>query len=171
MKRTIVTALTVAACFLLQTSVFKFFRLANITPNLLIILVSSVAVMRGQKEGMLVGFFSGLLLDIFYGSLLGGFAFIYMLFGFIDGFFNRIYYSDDSFLPVIMIGVNDLVYGIIMYILCGLLNNHLKVFYYIKSIILPEIVYTVAVGLVMYQILLRINDWLDKNEKGSADFV
>ena len=171
MKRTIVTALTVAACFLLQTSGFKFFRLANITPNLLIILVSSVAVMRGQKEGMLVGFFSGLLLDIFYGSLLGGFAFIYMLFGFIDGFFNRIYYSDDSFLPVIMIGVNDLVYGIIMYILCGLLNNHLKVFYYIKSIILPEIVYTVAVGLVMYQILLRINDWLDKNEKGSADFV
>lgn len=171
MRRTIVTALTVFVCFLLQTSVFKFFKLANIAPNLLIILVSSVAVMRGQKEGMLVGFFSGLLLDIFYGSLLGGFAFIYMMFGFIDGFFHKIYYSDDSFLPVIMIGVNDLVYGFIMYILCGLLNNHLKIFYYIKSIILPEIVYTVAVGLVMYQILLRINDWLDKNEKGSADFV
>ena len=74
-------------------------------------------------------------------------------------------------LPVIMIGVNDLVYGFIMYILCGLLNNHLKIFYYIRSTILPEVVYTVAVGLVMYQILLRINDWLDKNEKGSADFV
>ena len=133
MRRTVVTALTVAACFLLQTSVFKFFKMANIAPNLLIILVSSIAVMRGQKEGMLVGFFSGLLLDIFYGSLLGGFAFIYMLFGFVDGFFNRIYYSDDTFLPVIMIGVNDLVYGLIMYILCGLLNNHLKIFYYIKS--------------------------------------
>ena len=171
MRRTVVTALTVAACFLLQTSVFKFFKMANIAPNLLIILVSSIAVMRGQKEGMLVGFFSGLLLDIFYGSLLGGFAFIYMLFGFVDGFFNRIYYSDDTFLPVIMIGVNDLVYGLIMYILCGLLNNHLKIFYYIKSTILTEMVYTVAVGLVMYQILLRINDWLDKNEKGSADFV
>ena len=114
MRRTVVTALTVAACFLLQTSVFKFFKMANIAPNLLIILVSSIAVMRGQKEGMLVGFFSGLLLDIFYGSLLGGFAFIYMLFGFVDGFFNRIYYSDDTFLPVIMIGVNDLVYGLIM---------------------------------------------------------
>ena len=171
MRRTIVTALTVVACFLLQTSVFEFFKLADISPNLLIVLVSSVAVMRGQKEGMLVGFFSGLMLDIFYGSLLGGYAFIYMLFGFIDGFFNRIYYSDDSFLPVIMIGVNDLVYGFIMYILCGLLNNHLKIFYYIRSTILPEVVYTGGVGLVMYQILLRINDWLDKNEKGSADFV
>lgn len=171
MKRTIVTALTIVACFLLQTSVFEFFKLANIAPNILIILVSSVAVMRGQKEGMLVGFFCGLMLDIFYGSLLGGYAFLYMLFGFVDGFFHRIYYSDDSFLPVIMIGINDLVYGLIMYILCGLLNNHLKIFYYIKSTILPEMVYTVAVGLVLYQILLRVNDWLEKNEKGSADFV
>ena len=43
--------------------------------------------------------------------------------------------------------------------------------YYLKNIILPEIVYTVAVGLVFYQILLRINDWLEKNEKRGADFV
>ena len=80
-------------------------------PNVLLILVASVSVMRGQKEGMLTGFFSGLLLDIFYGSWLGGFAFLYMFFGFVDGLFNQIYYSDDNFLPVIMIGVNDLVYG------------------------------------------------------------
>ena len=58
-----------------------------------------------------------------------------------------------------------------MYILCGLLHNHLRIVYYLKNIILPEIVYTVAVGLVFYQILLRINDWLEKNEKRGADFV
>ena len=64
MRRTIVTALTVVACFLLQTSVFEFFKLADISPNLLIVLVSSVAVMRGQKEGMLVGFFIKLSLTV-----------------------------------------------------------------------------------------------------------
>lgn len=171
MRRIIVTAITVVLCFILQTSVFELFKLANITPNILLILVSSIAVMRGQKEGMIVGFFSGLLLDIFYGSLLGGFAFLYMLFGFVDGFFNKVYYSDDNFLPLIMIGVNDLIYGIIMYLFCGLLQNHLHVFYYVKSIILPEMVYTVAVGLLLYQVLLRLNDWIEKNKKGSADIV
>ena len=45
---------------------------------------------------MIVGFFSGLLMDIFYGSTIGGFAFLYMMFGFVDGFFHRIYYSDDN---------------------------------------------------------------------------
>lgn len=114
MRRIVVTAITILVCFLLQTSVFDLFKLADTVPNVLLILVSSVSVMRGQKEGMLTGFFGGLLLDIFYGSWLGGFAFIYMLFGFVDGLFNQIYYSDDNFLPIIMIGVNDLVYGIIM---------------------------------------------------------
>lgn len=150
---------------------FELIKLAGITPNILLILISSVAVMRGQKPGMIVGFFCGLLMDIFYGSTIGGFAFLYMVFGFVDGFFNRIYYSDDNILPLVLIGVNDLIYGFIMYILCGLLQNHLQIIYYLKNIILPEMVYTVAVGLVCYQILLRINDWLEKNEKRGADFV
>ncbi len=129
--------------------------------------------MRGQKPGMIVGFFCGLLMDIFYGSTIGGFAFLYMVFGFVDGFFNRIYYSlMIIFFLLVLIGVNDLIYGFIMYILCGLLQNHLQIIYYLKNILLlPEMVYTVAVGLVCYQILLRINDWLEKNEKRGADFV
>ena len=141
MKRGIVTAVLVFICFILQTSVFELIKLAGITPNILLILISSVAVMRGQKPGMIVGFFCGLLMDIFYGS------------------------------TIVLIGVNDLIYGFVMYILCGLLQNHLRIIYYLKNIILPEMVYTVAVGLVCYQILLRINDWLEKNEKRGADFV
>ena len=99
MKRGIVTAVLVFICFILQTSVFELIKLAGITPNILLILISSVAVMRGQKPGMIVGFFSGLLMDIFYGSTIGGFAFLYMVLGFVDGFFNLIYYSDDNILP------------------------------------------------------------------------
>lgn len=96
---------------------------------------------------------------------------MYMIFGFVGGLFNQIYYSDDNFLPIIMIGAGDLIYGICMYIVYGLLQNHMHILFYIRTIILPEMVYTVAVGLILHQILLRINDWLEKNNKGSADFV
>ena len=75
MKRGIVTAVLVFICFILQTSVFELIKLAGIAPNILLIFISSIAVMRGQKPGMIVGFFSGLLMDIFYGSTIGGFAF------------------------------------------------------------------------------------------------
>lgn len=171
MRRVIFTGLITILFFVLQTSVFELFKLANIVPNVIIILVSSVAVMRGQKAGMLTGFFAGLLMDLFFGSYLGGLAFLYMLFGFVDGFFNRIYYSDDNFLPLILIGANDLVYGLIMFVVRGLLRNHLHFFYYLTSIILPELVYTVAVGLVLYQVLLRLNGLMERYEEGSADIV
>ena len=58
MRRGIVTAVLVFICFILQTSVFELIKLAGIAPNILLIFISSIAVMRGQKPGMIVGFFS-----------------------------------------------------------------------------------------------------------------
>ena len=171
MKRVLFYTGVILAGFMLQNNLFAASNLIDTVPNILLIITFAFGFIRGTVDGMLVGFFSGLLMDIFYGSTIGGFAFLYMVFGFVDGFFNRIYYSDDNILPLVLIGVNDLIYGFIMYILCGLLQNHLRIIYYLKNIILPEMVYTVAVGLVCYQILLRINDWLEKNEKRGADFV
>ena len=55
---------------------FKALTFANISPNLLIIAVSSFGFMRGRKEGMWVGFFCGLLIDIFFGNLIGIYALI-----------------------------------------------------------------------------------------------
>ena len=171
MKRIIVSAISIILSFIFQTAVFGLFKLADTAPNIMLILVVSIAVMRGQKEGMIVGFFSGLMLDIFYSSYLGILAFVFMLFGFVNGLFNRIYYAEDTFLPLVLIAINDIIYGIVMYIGCGLLKNHLHFFLYIKKIILPEIVYTVAVALIFYRIYLRMNNWLEKSEKGSVDFV
>ena len=78
--------ITVYACiiigsFTLQTSVFHFFSLANITPNFMLVTVMAAGLMRGRKAGIAVGFFSGLLIDIFFGEYLGMYAFIYMIFG------------------------------------------------------------------------------------------
>ena len=157
MKRGIVTAVLVFICFILQTSVFELIKLAGIAPNILLIFISSIAVMRGQKPGMIVGFFSGLLMDIFYGSTIGGFAFLYMMFGFVDGFFHRIYYVEDVLLPMIMISLNDFIYNIIIYVVFFLMRNRLDFLGYLKDVMLPEMIYTILITLFFYKILVRIN--------------
>lgn len=68
MKRKIVIVLMVLVCFLLQSTVFQSLSIASISPNLLIILTSAYGFMKGKKEGMAVGFFCGLLEDIFFGG-------------------------------------------------------------------------------------------------------
>ena len=109
MKRKIVIALMILLCFLLQSTVFQALAIGSISPNLMIILTASFGFMGGRKEGMIVGFFCGLLEDIFYGRLLGMHAIIYMYIGYGNGQFNRIFYGDDIKLPLSLISASELM--------------------------------------------------------------
>ena len=71
MRRKIAIAILLIVCFILQTTVFKVLAVAGISPNLLIIVTAAFGFMRGRKEGMFVGFFAGLLIDLFYGTYIG----------------------------------------------------------------------------------------------------
>ena len=71
MRRKLILAVLILLAFVLQGTVFQTLSIASIVPNLLLILTVSFGFMRGKKEGMFVGFFCGLLIDIFYGSMIG----------------------------------------------------------------------------------------------------
>ena len=162
MKRCITIGILIIICFLLQTSVFHFLKLSGVVPNFLLILTMSFGLMRGRREGLLVGFFSGILVDIFFGTVLGPYAMIYMTIGYINGFFHRIYYVEDVLLPMLMITMNDLIYNIIVYIVFFMLRNRLHFGEYLMEIILPETIYTILITLFFYKILVRINLRLKK---------
>lgn len=168
MRRYLIQLLIILTCFLLQSSCFRYFALAGIVPNLLLIPTMAFGVMRGRKEGMLVGFVSGLLMDIFYGSVIGPYALLYMYLGYINGFFHRVYYMEDLLLPMIMAGVNDLAYNLIVYIVSYLMRNRLDIGFYFLHVILPEMVYTMLMTLIIYKPLVKINRWLKQKEEGSG---
>ena len=64
-KRILFYVISVLVCFLLQTSVFNFLKLAGVMPNILLILTVTIAFIRGRKAGIVIGFVCGLLIDIF----------------------------------------------------------------------------------------------------------
>ena len=68
MLRRIFIGFCIILFFLLQVTLFQHLSMASITPNLLLILVFEFGFIRGKKTGIWVGFFSGLLLDIYYGT-------------------------------------------------------------------------------------------------------
>ena len=168
MKRFIVTAFFIFICFLLQCTVFRALAFGGIVPNLLIVLTASFGFMRGEKNGLLIGFFSGLLVDIFFGSVIGFYALIYMYIGYANGKFSAIFYPEDIKLPMILISASDLISNLLVYLFRFLLRRRFAFRYYLLNIILPEWVYTILVTVFLYFILLRINQRLEKTEKRSA---
>ena len=168
MRRKVTIFFIIVICFLLQSTVFQALSFASISPNLLIVVVSSFGFMRGRKEGMWIGLFCGLLLDIFFGDVFGFYTIVYMVIGYINGMFRKIFYPDDIKLPMMLIMGSNLVLGLIMYLLRFLPRKKVHFGYYLGHIIIPEMVYTLVITLGLYFILLKINQHLEKIEKRSA---
>jgi len=166
--RKIIVTVFILVCFILQCSVFTSLSFAGIIPNLMIILASSFGFMRGEKEGLVIGFFCGLLSDIFFGEFLGFYALVIMYIGYINGKFSRIFYPEDIKLPIALIVISDLSYGILCYILMFLLRGRLNFTFYFTKVILPEAIYTIVVTMFLYPLILKVNTALEAMEKRSA---
>jgi len=168
MLRKFVVTLFILICFVLQSTVFDALSFAGIIPNLMIILTASFGFMRGEREGLIIGFACGFLSDIFFGNFLGFYAILLMYIGYLNGKFSRIFYPEDIKLPLALIVTSDLSYGIICYVLSFMLRGRLEFSYYFTHVILPEALYTILVTMFLYPLILKVNEKLEIREKRSA---
>ena len=157
MKSKVVFFLTVVVCFLLQSTVMDLISIGSVTPNLMLVLCVSMGLMRGRKSGLWTGFLSGLLVDLFFGSIFGFYALIYMYIGYLSGYAHRIYYDDDVKVPMFLTAGADLLYNLAVYGLQFLLRGRLGLRTYLYRIIIPEIFYTVFLTMIVYKFFYYIN--------------
>ena len=120
------------------------------------------------EDVLVIGFFSGLLTDVFFGSFLGFYALVLMYIGYLNGKFSRTFYPEDIKLPLALIVVSDLSYGMLCYVLTFMLRGRLQFTYYFTRIILPEALYTIVVTLFLYPLILKVNEKLESREKRRA---
>ena len=169
MKRKIVMAVLIVATVICQCSLFQIFEIASVKPNLLVILTVSFGLMRGRMSGLITGFAGGLCMDLFYPGLIGLNALLYMWIGYASGYCYRIFYDDDIKTPLLLVTAGDLFYSNAMYVLTFLLRGRIHFWFYIKRIIIPELLYTIIATLILYHIFYRINRSLSKSDKRSLD--
>ena len=170
MKRKVTMLVLILASIILQSTVCQMIAIGSIKPNLLIILTVSFGLMRGRRDGLVTGFFCGLLSDLFFNSIIGFHALLYMWVGYFSGYFYRIFYDDDIKTPILLISICDVVYGILQYGCLFLMRGRIHFFFYLKRIILPEMIYTLLLTIICYQLLYKINKHLSMTDKRSVDY-
>ena len=165
MKRKLIIVLIAWILFLLQTTVFGRMEFLAAKPNLLLILTVAIGFMQGKSEGLLTGFLCGILIDLFYGDMLGFYALLYMLAGYFSGRFAQIYFDEDVKIPLILTVVTDLILNSVVYVAGFLLRGRIGFFGYLRGIILPEIVCTALFTIFLYRLFYKINHSLVEKEK------
>lgn len=168
MKRKVITFFIILISFLLQSTLFVKLKFGAVSPNLMLVVTSSFGFMRGRKSGIAVGAISGLLVDIFWGQLLGFHTLLYTVIGYLNGSFERLFYDEDIKLPIVLISASEFLYGICIYVFVYMLQGDFAFGTYLLSIIIPELVYTILVTLILYQVILHINRKLESEEQRSA---
>ena len=118
MLRIVLVGIFILISYVLQTTFSMSLSFGVAAPNLLIVFVCSYALLRGKKEGMIVGFLIGILVDLFYGyyEIIGISAFLYLVIGYIVGLFHEILYLQDILIPIIAVAICDFAYNFIYYV-------------------------------------------------------
>ena len=160
-----VTALIIFVNFILQTTLFPLLAIRGIFPNTALIIVTSYALLRGSKAGAIVGGFSGLLMDIFFSKMIGFYTLLYLVIGLFFGRSQKNFYRENYLLPIIFCAISTVLYQAVLYITGFMFRGEGNIFYFLFSILVPELVYMAIVTVIVYRILFGINEWLELKEK------
>ena len=142
MKRKVAEIILILLFYLIQVTFGNAIGIGGITPNLLIILPVLFGFFKGRNEGMLVGFLSGVMYDLFFSSLFGFSALVFVYIGYFSGIFYKEYEKVEVLIPLAMIMASDFVFEFLSYIGNFLLHNRLNVDFFLRRFIMPEVVYT-----------------------------
>ena len=165
LKKVLVYIVSLCVLYILQTALFPFLELGGIVPNLLLVLTVFYGFMRNTREGMIAGFFCGIVLDLSTGLLFGVHALALLFIGALNGLLRLIFYSDDVKLPIVFTAISDIIYGLFMFTFFFLQrgSNHFE--YYFFHLILPEAVYSMVMAFFLYFIFYKIFDRLNHEER------
>lgn len=152
-RKKIMAAIVILLAFLLQTTVFQSIKLADVVPNLLLVVTITFAYLRGRTSGVIIGFVCGIMLDMMYGTVLGLYAYIFMTIGFIVGFCQKFYFTDRLVLPIVLIASGDFLYCLYYYVTEFLMRGRLHFWFFFIHRFLPEMLYTTLIGVILYRLL------------------
>jgi len=150
--------------FALQSTFWPQFSIMGVMPDTALVLIVSYAILRGDIEGALFGFFTGLVHDMLAAMFIGVFALLGFLTGYVCGKPFRDFFKDNYFMPFFVVVAVSLVHQFGFYVMAIMLTGQLDFSHYVRSIMLPTTVYTATVAIPIYAVMHFINTRITRHE-------
>jgi rod shape-determining protein MreD len=156
MNKLLPTALALAGAVVLQVALAPQIALFGVVPNLLFLVVVTLAFLEGPVAGSVGGFVGGLLFDLLGASVVGPYALVFCLVGYLAGLLQANLFAEGWLLPVTIVFVAglgaEIAYGTIMVVL----DVGMPFWWAFLRIMLPGAVYNTALAVLLYPVLARV---------------
>jgi rod shape-determining protein MreD len=141
----------------LQTTLLDYAAIYGIKPNLIVVFIIVTALVRGNVEGGAVGFFSGLAMDMLFGTVLGFYALLGLYLGIAAGSVNRRLFRENLLVVLFFTFMYSVIYELVVYILNTIMSGNIELLYPLTGIILPEASYNCVAAVLVYALLIRVD--------------
>jgi rod shape-determining protein MreD len=151
-KRVLIIAGAMLGVLLLQGTVINRFTFLGVRPDLVLVVVGSVALARGWAEGLVWGITGGLLEDILSGSLPGSRALAKGVTGFILGLVEGTVFKENPLLPAVALFAGTLVDEVLFFLAAGTFGQVKWTFVTaLRRVMLPNALVTAAFAPFLYR--------------------
>ncbi len=149
----------------LQSTLFQKITFFGAIPNLFLIYVVCISCYSTKKEGCILGFLAGIILDLIIGKAIGVNAVLMMILAFsVTSFFENVIRNNTFLITLLLVFVSTFFYEMLYYIVTFLGDLHLGTV--LVKILLPESIYSLIVAVPFYFIIKKFakNFLIDKGE-------
>ncbi len=160
----------ISIVLILQTTLLEHITIWDIKPNLLVVFTISVALLRGNPEGAVIGLITGVALDMSIGKLIGFNGLMCMYVGIIAGLLNKKIFRENFFIVLVFTFGFSVVYEFITYFIYNFSAGNSAWLFAIKNVILPVSIYNSIACLFIHLPGVRINRRIERTNNISRKY-
>jgi len=138
---------------LFQAAIVSSISIAGGTPDLLLVVVVSLGLLRGSVAGAVLGFVGGLVVDLLTLETLGVTSLVLTLAGFWAGRYAETTGRDRRFAPVVAVGTITVLAGAFGYVLHYLLDEEVVAVHALVTALAPAFVWNVLLALPVHALV------------------
>jgi rod shape-determining protein MreD len=147
--------LALAVATLLQVGLAPYLALGGVVPNVLLLVVVTLALATGPDEGAAVGFTAGLIFDLLGTGPVGPMALVLTIAGFIAGLMHAAMFAEGWLQPLTVLALASLIAEFAYALVLAFLGVEIPLWSALAMRILPGAVYNTALALLVYPWLAR----------------
>jgi len=155
MNRIATPAAALVAAVILQVALAPQIAVFGVVPNLIFLVVVTLALVKGPVAGGICGFAGGLLFDLLGTSMVGPYALVLTLVGYLAGMLTANMFAEGWLLPVTVVAIASVATEIAYSIVLAVLGSGATAWTNVVTLMIPAAVYHTVLVVLAYPLLAR----------------
>jgi rod shape-determining protein MreD len=155
-NKALACSLAVLAGWILQVSIAPQLAVFGVVPNVLFLVVVTIALTQGPVAGGVSGLVAGLVFDLLNAGAVGPYGLVMSVVGYAAGMLTANLFAEGWRLPVTVVAVASLTSEVAYGIVTATLGSGTPFWHQLWTIMLPSAVYQTALAVIAYPVLARL---------------